>query len=211
MSNQYPPSGPPASDPDDPSASSGETGSGAHEAQGDAQQGQGQYGQPYGDQQGQGQYGQPYGEQQGQGQYGQQYGQYGQYGDQQGQYGQPGQYGQQGGQYGQPAQYGQPSPYGAPPAYGYGGFAEPKFSPLAIVSLVTGILGICGCGVFIFGIAGVVTGVIGRKQIKESQGQLKGSGLALAGIIVGGIGLVLGLAYWIVIVANGGMNFSTSP
>ncbi|GAB3659093.1 hypothetical protein GCM10027596_16220 [Nocardioides korecus] len=154
-------------------------------ASGDQQGQPGQYGQPYGDQQGQrGQYGQPYGDQQGQ----------------------PGQYGQQGG-------YGQPGPYGAPPPYaggGYGGFTEPKTSPLAIVSLVLSIVGICGCGVFVFGIGAVVTGVIGRKQINESQGQLKGAGMALAGIIIGAVGLVLGLVYWILI-ATGGFNFSTSP
>ena len=186
MSNQYPPPGPPGpegSDPHDPHDSGDRSGQ------------PGQYGQPYGSQQGQpgqsGQYGQPYGDQQGQ----------------------PGQYGQQGG-YGQPDPYGQPGQYGAPPPYaggGYGGgFAEPKVSPLAIVSLVTGILGICGCGVFLFGIAGVVTGVIARKQINESQGQLKGSGLALAGLIVGAVGIVLGLVYWILIAA-GGVDFSTSP
>jgi len=70
-----------------------------------------------------------------------------------------------------------------------------KTNTLAIVALVTGILGIC-CG--FLAIAGVVTGVMGRNQIKASNGLEKGDGMALAGIILGAIGLVL-WALWIVV------------
>jgi hypothetical protein len=100
-------------------------------------------------------------------------------------------YGQTG--YGQ-APYGQ-SGYGAPgysqpyPAGGYSPYpAAPKTNGLAIASLVCSILGFC-CGVG--GVLGVIFGFVARGQIKRSGGSQKGSGLALAGIIVGFVFIVL--------------------
>jgi hypothetical protein len=125
-----------------------------------------------------------------QGRYPQEYGQppHGQQG-----YGQPG-YGQQGygpPPYGQPTfgqpTYGQP-PYGQP-AYGqqppgYGppvGYAPaPQFgrptNTMAILALVMA---------FVFAPAGLVLGILARKQIARTGED--GDGLALAGIIVGGL------------------------
>jgi hypothetical protein len=96
--------------------------------------------------------------------YGQQpYGQpaYGQQPYQQ-QYGQPGQY----------APYGQPMSYGLPPA---------KTNGLAIASLICSIVGIF----LIPAVIGITFGFVARSQIKQSNGTQRGSGLALAGIIVG--------------------------
>ena len=93
--------------------------------------------------------------------------------------------------YGQPS-YGQPpyaqSPYGQPP-YGQGQYAQPPYgqpgygypysrptNSLAIVSLVLA---------FVFAPAALVTGIIARRQIRRTHED--GDGLALAGIIVGGI------------------------
>ena len=45
----------------------------------------------------------------------------------------------------------------------------------------------------IFGIAALIFGFIGRKQIKESDGEEGGDGMALAALITGGIGVGLGL------------------
>jgi hypothetical protein len=88
--------------------------------------------------------------------------------------------------------YGQP-PYGAP-----GGFGQPQqTSPLAIVSLVLGILGVPCCTFFLFGIAAVVTGLLARQQIDASQGRLKGNGMAMAGVILGALAIVISLVYWI--------------
>jgi hypothetical protein len=101
--------------------------------------------------------------------------------------------------YGQP-QYGQ-VPYGQVP-YGQGGYgapgypgggfspypAAPKTNGLAIASLVCSVLGVC-CGVG--GVLGVIFGFVARGQIKRSGGAQKGSGLALAGIIVGFVFIVL--------------------
>ena len=129
--------------------------------------GQQQYGQPSG-QQGYGApgYGAPG--------YGQQYGQQG--------YAAPG-YGQQyGQQYGQPG-YGQPG-YGQPD-YTQAGYGQPAYAPqqwgprptntMAILALVMA---------FVFAPAGLILGIVARRQIARTGEE--GSGLALAGIIVGG-------------------------
>jgi hypothetical protein len=115
-------------------------------------------------------------------------------------YGQPG--------YGDPA-YGQPPPYGQPPGYppqqpgAPGGYGAPQqTSPLAIVSLVLGILGVPCCTFFVLGIAAIVTGFLARKQIAESQGRLKGSGMAVAGLILGIVMTVIAVVYWILILAG---------
>jgi hypothetical protein len=95
-----------------------------------------------------------------------------------------------------PAGYGQPPAYAAPPAYGqpaYGpppGYGHPGYGPppgyppvygrptntMAILSLVLA---------FVFAPAGLILGIIARKQIRQTGED--GDGLALAGIIVGGV------------------------
>jgi hypothetical protein len=110
------------------------------------------------------------------------------------QYAQP-QYAQP--QYAQP-QYAQPPygqqwqpPYGQTP-YGPGYGAAPYGRPtnsLAILSLVLA---------FVFAPAGLITGIIARRQIRRTHED--GDGLALAGMIVGGIVtafFVLLILFWI--------------
>ncbi len=109
-------------------------------------------------------------------------------------------YGQQP-SYGQPASggYGQQPPggYGQAPPGGYGqsplGAGPAKNSTLAIVSLVTGILGIPCCGCFILAIVAAITGYLAKKEIAESNGTKTGAGMAQAGFILGIIGIVLGV------------------
>ena len=93
----------------------------------------------------------------------------------QGTYSQAG-YGQTG--YGAPG-YSQPYPPGGFSPYP----AAPKNNGLAIASLVCSIVGFFCCG--IGGVLGVIFGFVARGQIKRSGGTEQGSGLALAGIIVG--------------------------
>lgn len=95
--------------------------------------------------------------------------------------------------------YGQP-PYGQPPSYppgvggAPGGYGQPQqTSPLAIISLVLGIIGVPCCTFFVFGLGALITGFIARKQINESQGQLKGGGMATAGLVLGAVTIVLGI------------------
>jgi hypothetical protein len=137
----------------------------------------------------------------------QQYGQQPQYG-QQAPYGQQPQGGQQ--QYGQQAaapgydpaqQYAQQQGYGqqyppqgyAPPAYPAPAYGAPT-NTMAILALVFG---------FVFGPAGVVLGIMARKQIRTTGEQ--GDGLALAGIIVGAVYslfFVLAIVFFVVAITS---------
>ena len=123
---------------------------------------------------------------QGQQGYGQQYGQPG--------YGQEPPYGPPA--YGQPA-YGQPAPGYGPPV----GYAPPPMygrptNTMAILSLVMA---------FVFAPAGLILGIIARKQIARTGEE--GDGLALAGIIVGGlITAFFVLMIVVMIVAFAGMS-----
>ncbi|NHN57119.1 DUF4190 domain-containing protein [Calidifontibacter sp. DB0510] len=119
--------------------------------------------------------------------YGQQYGQ--QYG--QG-YGQPG--------YQQAPAYQQPQPYD--PSYGYGTpYQAKKQNVVAIVGLVLSVLGLC-CG--FLSIGGIVCGVVGLNQSKETG---EGRGLSIAAIVVGSITIVLSLGYVIFSYARGGSGY----
>ena len=62
-----------------------------------------------------------------------------------------------------------------------------KTSGLAIASLILGILGFCTFG--LAGIAGFILGIVGLIVISKSAGQIKGGGLAIAGIIVSAVSL----------------------
>lgn len=66
----------------------------------------------------------------------------------------------------------------------------PKTSPLAIWSLVLGILGWFTC---LPTIPGLILGIMGLKQVKEKPREFTGSGLAIAGIIVSAVGVLVSL------------------
>ena len=101
----------------------------------------------------------------------------------QGGYGQGG-YGQTG--FGAPG-YSQPYPGGFSPYP-----AAPKNNGFAVASLVCSIAGLFCCG--IGGVLGVIFGFVARGQIKRSGGAEQGSGLALAGIIIGFVCIAIGAA-----------------
>lgn len=76
-----------------------------------------------------------------------------------------------------------PSPYGSP----FGPWVQPvATSGLAIASLVLSILWIGGLG----SILAVIFGVVALSQIRQSQGRVQGTGLATAGLVIGGIGII---------------------
>jgi hypothetical protein len=79
-----------------------------------------------------------------------------------------------------------PVPYQQP--YGYAPMGQPT-NTLAILALVLA---------FVFAPAGVICGIIAKKQIRESHEQ--GEGLALAGIIVGSILVALGVLYVVFVI-----------
>lgn len=65
-------------------------------------------------------------------------------------------------------------------------------STMAVISLIAGVMGFT-----LFPVAGsliaVVTGLLARREIDASGGALQGDGLALAGEVLGGIGVALSL------------------
>ena len=109
-----------------------------------------------------------------------------------------------------------PQGYGQPPPPGYGypaqvGSASPSPSPLAIGSLVTAIFGLLCCsGFFVLSIAAVVMAVFARKEISESGGLKTGDGLAIAGLVIGGLGILLGVVTW-GLRFTGAINYGFSP
>ncbi|CAN5200493.1 hypothetical protein BH20ACI2_BH20ACI2_08680 [soil metagenome] len=76
---------------------------------------------------------------------------------------------------------------------------------LPIVSLVLGILSLCCYVSPVTGLAALVTGFIGIKNANNSPDVYGGKGLAIAGMVLGGLLLLLGLAYWIFLLFFGGM------
>jgi hypothetical protein len=85
-----------------------------------------------------------------------------------------------------------PSGYVGPPPSGFGqggGLASGNTNPLAIVSMVLGIL----CCIPFAGIGAIVTGVIAQNQINASNGAQKGREFALVGMILGGLSILGGI------------------
>ena len=73
---------------------------------------------------------------------------------------------------------------------------------LAIVSLVCGILSLTCCGP-VTGIAALITGYMAKNNVDANPQQYDGRGMALAGIIMGGISLVLTVLYFVFVVILG--------
>jgi prepilin-type processing-associated H-X9-DG protein len=67
--------------------------------------------------------------------------------------------------------------------------APPKTSGMAVTSLVLGILGVLTCG--LTALAGLVLGFMAISRIKNSNGQLEGRGIAVAGTIVSTVFLLM--------------------
>jgi prepilin-type processing-associated H-X9-DG protein len=69
---------------------------------------------------------------------------------------------------------------------------EPRTSGKAVASLVLGLLSLV-CTLFT-GIPAIILGALGLSDIERSQGQIKGKGMATAGIVLGGLGSTLVVA-----------------
>lgn len=103
----------------------------------------------------------------------------------------------------QPTQPPPPQPFSAPPPYGQPGPYQPYGAPqmsrktngLAIAALVCGIL----WGFGVLAVLALVFGIIALQQIKKREES--GRGLAIAGIILGGIGVLGAISSIIFVVA----------
>ncbi|HWA74881.1 MAG TPA: DUF4190 domain-containing protein [Polyangiaceae bacterium] len=79
----------------------------------------------------------------------------------------------------------------------------PKTNTTAILAVFAGLFGSCFCG--LGGVLAIVLGLAARGEIARASGRESGSGLATAGIVLGGINLalvVLGVAVSIAMVAR---------
>lgn len=76
-----------------------------------------------------------------------------------------------------------------PPAAGGAG----QNKTLAIISLVTGCLSLICCAWFVPGIAAVVMGFIARGKATSDPANYGGAGLAMGGMITGGVSVVIGI------------------
>lgn len=88
----------------------------------------------------------------------------------------------------------------SPPGYGPGPWmGPPRRDGQAIGALVTGLLSIPCAGIIgvFLGITGVVLGIVSLRRIAASEGRYDGRGMAIAGIVLGSIGIVIGLAFFV--------------
>jgi Domain of unknown function (DUF4190) len=105
----------------------------------------------------------------------------------------PGGYGQPPGGYGQPPGHGQPGWYpqpgyqGMPAGTGGTGYPAPQTNGLAVAALVCGVAQIAAGP--LTGIPAIILGHVARSRIRQTGEQ--GAGMALAGVILGYVGLVL--------------------
>lgn len=92
-------------------------------------------------------------------------------------------------------QIGQNTPF-QPPAAGTGSVNQ----TLPIVSLVFGIVSLCCYISPLTGIVALVTGYMGMKNANNDPQNYGGKGLAIAGMITGGVFFLLGAFYWLYII-----------
>lgn len=90
----------------------------------------------------------------------------------------------------------------APP--GHGPAPSPWTQPakpdnLATASMVTGIVSMVCCGIVgaALGAAALGMGVTSMRRIGASQGSLSGRGQAVAGVVLGALGFVVGLSFFV--------------
>ena len=90
---------------------------------------------------------------------------------------------------------GQNTPFQPPPA-GSSGLNQ----TLPIVSLVFGLVSLCCYISPLTGLVALITGFIGLKNVNNDPQHYGGKGLAIAGMVVGGIMFLVGAAYYIIII-----------
>lgn len=73
--------------------------------------------------------------------------------------------------------------------------AGKKTEPLAIWSFVLSLLGLACCGFLVMNIGAVVCGHLALSKFKKDP-ELGGKGLALAGVIIGYLGILSAILYW---------------
>lgn len=99
-----------------------------------------------------------------------------------------------------------------PPPYHPGAYGAPAGNDgKAVASLVLGIMSMACCTGILTAIPAIILGVLARRDIMRSQGALGGEGMAIAGIVTGGIATLGTIAYFIFYVAIIGAAVATTP
>ena len=91
--------------------------------------------------------------------------------------------------------------------------SEEKAGVMAIIALIAGILSVlCHCVPvagsaigFLLSVAAIVLGIIEFNKIKKGESSAKGRGMSIAGIILGGVGIVFGII-WLIVVVLGALG-----
>ena len=118
---------------------------------------------------------------------------------------------------GQPSMPGGPPPTfpGGPPPYQGNPYGAQPMPPFATGQTSTGtaamVLGIVGIFTFIVGIPSILAiifGFKGLKRIKRSGGQVTGRGKAMTGVILGIIGVLAAVGFWIFAATNNKTSLS---
>ena len=73
--------------------------------------------------------------------------------------------------------------------------AVPANNSKATAAMIVGILSLFCCGV-VLGVGAIVLGLLARNEISASGGTQGGSGMALAGIILGAVGVLSNIVLW---------------
>ena len=101
----------------------------------------------------------------------------------------------------QPPSYGPVAPYPPAPYGPYAPYQQPFKDPakrsnwMGVLSLVLSICGLVVCVFTLISIGGVVFGITGT--IAANKGEATNRGLSIAGLVIGVVGMVLGVLYWI--------------
>ena len=90
---------------------------------------------------------------------------------------------------------GQNTPFQPPP-----GMPDGANKTLPIVSLVFGIVSLCCYISPLTGLVALITGYLGMKNANTDPANFGGKGLAIAGMITGGIMFLVGLGYYIIVI-----------
>lgn len=105
----------------------------------------------------------------------------------------------------QPPSYGPVAPYPPAPYGPYAPYQQPfndaakRSNWMGVLSLVLSICGLVMCFFTLISIGGVVFGITGT--IAANKGEATNRGLSIAGLVIGGIGMAVGVLYWIWIIS----------
>lgn len=81
-------------------------------------------------------------------------------------------------------------------SFSSGGYPSPapQTNGMAVASMVLGIVGLvtlCGCIGFVLAVVALVLGIVSYGSIRNSHGRQSGSGMAIAGMVMGAVPIVL--------------------